>query len=183
MRCFIAIEFDDETRKFLVNIQDKLKTTEITGNYSRPDNLHLTIRFLGEVDQYLFKAIKDAMKRVALRHKSFDLNINSIGKFDKGNKSIVWAGLERSQDLVELYNDMDEELRAIMPALNKEKYSPHITLIREAGPKDKVSRFISDMGDNNHRFTVSGISLMESTRINGQLTYVRKAYETIKPNE
>lgn len=183
MRCFIAIEFDDETKKFLVNIQDKLKSYEITGNYSRPENLHLTIRFLGVVDQYLFKAVKDAMKRVALRHNSFDLNINSIGKFDKGNKSIVWAGLESSPALLKLYNDMDEELRAMMPALNKEKYSPHITLIREAGPKDKVSSFISDMGDNNHRFTVSGISLMESTRINGQLTYIRKAYETIKPNE
>lgn len=183
MRSFIAIEFDDETRKFLLNIQDKFRKAGINGNYSRPENLHLTIRFLGEVDDDLLKSIKTAIKNVASRHSVFSLSIDSAGKFDKGSKSIVWAGLTGSRELFDLYSDMDKELRIIMSGLTKEKYSPHITLIREAHPREDIIKAIQDLEKTGHKFTVSGISLMESTRIDGRLTYIRRDFAPMKPNE
>jgi len=177
MRCFIAIEFDENTRNFLSKLQEELKNKGVQGNYTRFENLHLTIKFLGEIDMSVFHDICDLIKKVSLKHRRFVLELDKLGKFDKGNKSIVWAGISENKYLVSLFNDIESGIEAIMPIKKENRYTPHITLVREAVLKpDSIG---TDMHDKlGYSFEVPGISLMESTRINGKLTYIRRAFES-----
>ncbi|NLM73602.1 MAG: RNA 2',3'-cyclic phosphodiesterase [Clostridiaceae bacterium] len=180
MRSFIAIELDNNTREFLCNIQRDLESHGIHGNYSRPENLHLTLKFLGEINEFTFKKIAEIIKKVADNNKSFILSLNSVGKFNKGNRSIVWAGLERNEFLFKIYQELQSELERILPDIEKKAYSPHITLIREARPYKEVSDFIDKYKVPGHKFPAEGISLMESTRIEGKLTYIRRDFAPFK---
>ncbi len=177
MRCFIAIELDEETRNILAKVQEKLKGKDVKGKYTRIDNLHLTLKFLGEIDESAYFAICNLIKKVSVNHKLFVLKLDRLGKFDKGSKKIVWAGLSYNKNLVSLYNDIESGLEKIMTIKKENYYTPHITLIREATlSSNKIDDEIYD--SIRHSFRVNGISLMESTRVEGKLTYVRRAYES-----
>ena len=58
MRAFLAIELDDKTRQLLRDIQEKLKEAGVRGNYSLPDNLHLTVKFLSEINEAQVKKVR-----------------------------------------------------------------------------------------------------------------------------
>jgi len=177
MRCFIAIEFDENTRNFLAKIQEELKSKGILGNYTRVENLHLTIKFLGEIDLSVFNGICEMIKKVSFKHKKFVLELDKLGKFDKGNKKIVWAGISENKYLLSLFNDIECGLETIMPIKKENRYTPHITLVREAVLRPDSSCF--DIHEKlGYSFEAPGISLMESTRINGKLTYIRRAFES-----
>ena len=89
---------------------------------------------------------------------------------------IIWSGLDYSENLLKVYNELQTELENILPNIEKREYSPHITLVREAGYSEDTLDFLSSIR-LDHQFRASGISLMESTRIDGKLTYIRRAFE------
>ena len=176
MRAFLAIEPDDGTRRFLGEIQRQLKQTGVTGHYSFPENLHLTVRFLGEINDGQFGELKKMIKEAARLNNKFVLNIDTIGKFGKGNKMILWAGMNENNSLSKLYDDIEFKLDAMMN-LRKENYFPHITLVREAVSPIGFSDIRSRVGKVEYDFPVPGLSLMESTRVNGRLAYIRRSFE------
>lgn len=178
MRCFIAIELDDQTRNILANIQEKLKGKDIKGKYTRIDNLHLTLKFLGEIDRSVYFDIRNLIKKVSVNRKLFVLELDRLGKFDKGSKKIVWAGLLDNKNLINLFRDIESELEEIMLLKKDNYYIPHITLIREATLIWNDISNIEIQEKLGHPFKASGISLMESTRVDGKLTYVRRAFES-----
>ncbi len=181
MRGFLALELNDETRQILAGIQNRLREEGVRGNFSIPENLHLTIKFLGEIDVIQVKKIRSMIKNVTELHHSFVLTLNFFGKFEKGNKLILWAGLKRNELLHKLYSDVETKLGSIVPGLDEKSYSPHITLVREAVSDKVFSELQKNLGKVDHSFPVSGLSLMESTRKDGRLAYIRQAYETFKP--
>ncbi|NLL68322.1 MAG: RNA 2',3'-cyclic phosphodiesterase [Clostridiaceae bacterium] len=175
MRCFIAIELDNKTRNILTDVQKDLVEQGMKGKLTHGENLHLTLKFLGEIDESIYNEICKVIKKVAIRHQVFVLSLDNIGKFDKGNKKIVWAGLSENKNLLSLFRDIESELEGIMPIKKENYYIPHITLAREATLPHKEK--IDTHEKLGHSFDVLGISLMESTRINGKLTYIRRVYE------
>jgi len=176
MRSFIAVELDNATKNILSDIQSKLKKQAIGGNYSHPENLHLTLKFLGEINMQVFCEVSRIIKKVAHSNKSFVLKLNGLGIFNRGRKMIIWSGLDYSENLLKVYNELQTELENILPNIEKREYSPHITLVREAGYSEDTLDFLSSIR-LDHQFRASGISLMESTRIDGKLTYIRRAFE------
>lgn len=180
MRSFYAIELDDKTRSLLSGIQNKLKGEGVTGNYSFPENLHLTIKFLGEINDRQFIQARDLLQHVVQKFKPFVLSLQTLGKFSKGSKHILWAGLEHEEQLFALNREVETGLKAFLPGIVDGKFSPHITLVREATFNRQIdfSTVLND--ETGHSFSVQGLSLMESTRVNGRLTYIRRAYEPFK---
>lgn len=180
MRAFLALELDHGTRRLLTDIQSRLEKEGVRGNFSSPENLHLTLKFLGEIDTAQIQKIRSMIKNVAELHHSFVLTLNYFGKFDKGKKMILWAGMKHNEQLFKLYDDNETRLGFIMPGLEEKSYSPHITLVREAVTDKKFYEIQKGLGTINHTFPALGLSLMESTRKDGRLTYVRCAYEAFK---
>ena len=177
MRCFIAIEFDENTRNTLASIQNELKNQGVQGNYTRIENLHLTLKFLGEIDMPTYFELCNLLKKFSRNHELFVLELGKLGKFDKGNKKIVWTGLLGNKHLMSLFRDIESGLEDIIPIKKESRYIPHITLIREAVLNSNDISGIEKHHKLGYSFKAPGISLMESTRVNGRLTYVRRAYE------
>jgi len=172
MRLFYAVEFDEKTRDALMSWQSILKSNAVKANFTFRENLHLTLRFMGEMTDEDFHALKRIQDLVAERHDAFDLEIAGIGSFGRGSKSIVWAGLKRNDKLLQLQQDLEKEITAGGFTPENRPYKPHITLAREYVPNGDLNRIIKEIGTVRHKFEVKSISLMESTRINGKLTYL-----------
>jgi 2'-5' RNA ligase len=129
MRLFIAVNFNDETRARLLALRDKLRSLSKRGNFSAPENLHLTLVFLGECDVKQAAVVKAIMN--AVKFEPFGITINNIGMFKRGATDIWWAGAEISEPLINLQRDLTNRLTDAGFTLDKRKYSPHITLGRE----------------------------------------------------
>lgn len=172
MRLFYAVEFDENTKNTLVAKQSILKVNAVKANFTREENLHLTLRFMGEVSDADYKILKRIQDLVSKRHSSFDLEISEMGIFERGHKSIVWAGIKENKNLINLQQDLEKEI--VLNGFEGENrlYKPHITLAREFVPKGNINKIIKEIGAVQHKFEVKSISLMESTRINGRLIYL-----------
>ena len=165
MRLFVAINFNDETRTKLIALRDELRRKAERGRFSAPENIHLTLVFLGECDSEQTAKAKAAMDAVTL--EPLAVTIDRLGRFRRDGGDIWWAGIYESEPLLKLYHDLTDELTASGFELEKRKYSPHVTLGREVVTKVKEPpREIEPFSE-----TVSVIELMKSERISGKLTY------------
>ena len=163
MRLFIAINFAEETKARLLALRDALRAQSARGNFSLPENLHLTLVFLGECDARQCTAAQKAMAAVAFA--PMEIAINHVGRFRRDGGDIWWTGVREIPALMALQQDLTERLLAAGFALERRKYSPHITLGREV-VTDAAPWKPEPFGE-----TISRIDLMKSERIQGKLTY------------
>ena len=163
MRLFIAIDFATDMRNRLNALCDELRSRSGRGRFSLPENLHLTLAFLGECGDKQAAAARAAMDAVVF--DSFDLVVERIGRFKRNGGDIWWAGVQESKALMELQQKLTSGLCLNGFTLEKRKFSPHITLGREV-KTDAMPHPIELFGE-----TVSRIDLMKSESINGKLTY------------
>ena len=163
MRLFIAVNFNTDTRSRLLALCDELRSRSERGRFTVPENLHLTLAFLGECDVSQATLAKNAM--TALLFEPFDVRIDRVGRFKRYGGDIWWAGVCENKALLELQRDLADKLTYAGFNIDKRKYSPHITLGREIVTKT-VPWEVEPFGE-----TVSSIELMKSERIGGKLTY------------
>ncbi len=158
MRLFIAIRLSDEMKKALVACMHDLKKQGVEGNYVPAQNLHMTLAFLGEYDDPA--KVKDVIRKVPL--PEFRLSLSEKGNF--GN--ILWAGVKGNQKLKTYVKDLRAALAEEGIPFDREKFVPHITLIRKVSAKKPYQVHLpkADM-------TVKKASLMRSEQKNGKMVY------------
>jgi 2'-5' RNA ligase len=163
MRLFFAINFNEKTKSRLIELLDELRARSKMGNFSTPENMHLTLSFLGECGKEQTEAAKEAMKSVVFN--DFTLSVERIGRFKRDGGDIWWAGANEGKDLIALQKELSDKLRSLGFKLDDRRYSPHITLGREV-VSDAAPWRIETFSEK-----VCSIDLMESERINGKLRY------------
>ena len=163
MRLFIAINLNEETKNKLLSLCDELRNSSVQGKFSLPENLHLTLAFLGECDNKQTADIKAVMDSTVFQQ--FELIMDCIGRFKRNGGDLWWAGVRSNVILLELQRTLTTGLCQKGFALDQRKYSPHITLGREV-TTDMNPRQIPQFAE-----TVLSIDLMKSERIKGILTY------------
>ena len=139
MRCFIAIDIDEEIRRALDGLQRKLrdgidvKRGDI--NWVNPDNIHLTLKFLGEIKDEKSAEICNIVKTAAGGHKSFELDIESVGHFGGRSPRVLWVGMGKGQEeLLELQKDIEESLALAGWPKETREFAGHLTLCRIRHP-------------------------------------------------
>ncbi|MBQ2879337.1 MAG: RNA 2',3'-cyclic phosphodiesterase [Anaerotignum sp.] len=172
MRTFIAIELEDEVKDHLAEAQAKAQELCRRGNYTPRENFHLTLHFLGEVEEDDLEYLQDAMYETARRNRPFTLTLDKIGFFPRGNKGIMWAGLERSTHLQRLFSTLEKSLEQQGFARERKGLSPHITLGREVEPHRSFMDVQKSVRVEPMKIAVRSISLMESVRKGPKLVYV-----------
>ncbi|MBS4960184.1 MAG: RNA 2',3'-cyclic phosphodiesterase [Clostridiales bacterium] len=171
MRVFIAIELDSSVKEMLTGLQSRVKGWASRGNFVLSENFHITLRFLGEVDQSDIPSISEAVAFTAVKERRFPLTISRLGSFSRGETSIVWAGLEESRPLVHLFKSLENALEQQGFSRDKKGLSPHITLGREVALYGKPQKVLSNIPMEKKTFEVSQISLMSSIRQGPKMVY------------
>ncbi|MBX6369791.1 MAG: RNA 2',3'-cyclic phosphodiesterase [Rhodospirillales bacterium] len=112
----------------------KLRLSTLTGGlpgakWVDTGNLHLTLRFIGEVDEGLATDIDEALLQI--RAHAFELELAGVGQFGAGEKTrSLWVGVERNERLLQLHDKVEHALTRVGIAPEMRKYSPHVTLAR-----------------------------------------------------
>ena len=152
MRLFIASRFDDNILDALSDYQDDLRALGIEGNYTRRENLHITLAFIGEYSTP--DAVLDAMESVDF--EAVNVHLNGIGAF----RDLFWVGIEDNPALVEYVKHLRRELASRGIPYDRKRFSPHITLVR----KFKNSHGVALPEAVIPQSRISRISLMRSDR-------------------
>ena len=158
MRLFIAFGISREAKDELVKARKKLAYSRL--NYAR--ELHLTLKFLGEVKEEKIADIKEKLGKI--KFSSFEAYIQNIGFFPpEGDIRVVWAGIEPKEKIIELQKKVEDSLKGLFTEDNR--FLPHITLARVKTIENK--KFFKDSLANikldKVKFRVDGFRLMKST--------------------
>ena len=163
MRLFFAVNFSEREKDAIMLKVSALKKICPRGNFSRRDNLHVTLAFLGEVPRERLDDVIDAAKSV--KFSPFEISVGGAGNFG----SVVWLGVGGNE-----LSPLAAAVRAACAAhginFDAKPFSPHLTICREASFSGGSSPL--SLGDTTlFSKRVESFELMESTRIDGVLTY------------
>ncbi len=123
-RLFVAIRPPESIRDLLIDVMDEAPTLGWVGD----DNLHLTLRFIGEVERPVANQIADALAQI--RFRIFDLRISGVGRFDRRSGGALWAGVDPRQPVAELAAKVDRACVSAGLEPERRAFHPHITLAR-----------------------------------------------------
>ena len=158
--------FDDATKKKLYDCAMKLKTMSYNGNFTRFENFHLTLNFIGETNRV--SDIKGVMDTLVF--DSFSLRINKFGCFKRDSGDIYWLGAQDNKTLNSLYQQLNEGLSKKGFKTENRAFKPHLTLGREVNLKESFDRKIFSEIDFTSS-VIKSVFLMKSERVNGKLVY------------
>ena len=173
MRLFVAIALPNSVADGLLMLQGGIPGAR----WSTREQLHLTLRFIGEVDGRDAAAIDDAL--AAIRSPRFALELKGVGEFGGRNPRALWAGVRDEGPVVHLQRKIESAVQRAGIAAEERKFSPHITLARLRGaPRDRVITFLSAHAlYASGPFEVNGFILYSSTLTpNGSLYRPERSY-------
>lgn len=170
MRIFIAIELDNNIKSHFSDVSKRLMPYFAKARYTRSENYHITLKFIGDVGRTEFEKVVSAVKKTALKTDGFIIRTSGIGSFRKRNRYIFYYSVESSPKLQELYSILYRELNITEIETEGGKYTPHITLAREVFLDEEYP----DIKFESKIIKADAISVMESTIINGKLTYIQR---------
>lgn len=135
MRCFIAIDIDEDIREGLAKLQDELrgKADIRKGDvkWVDPNVMHLTLKFLGEIKPEQSVDVCKAAEEVAGRHSSFELEVRQVGHFGGSSARVLWVGAGQDcSPLAQLHADLEQQLELEGWPREGRGFSAHLTLCR-----------------------------------------------------
>ena len=142
MRLFVAIDLPETVKDHLSTICCGLPGAR----WVPPEQMHLTLRFIGEVDGGLLRDICEEL--AVIQGEIFSLQLEGVGFFPpRGKPRVLWVGLHKVEALLQLRNRIESRLVALGLEAEGKKFSPHITLARlKNTPPAKVGRFLENYG-------------------------------------
>jgi RNA 2',3'-cyclic 3'-phosphodiesterase len=131
-RCFIAVPVGPPASSVIGRLLGKLGTSVPDVKWTRFDQLHLTIKFLGELDNRDLLKVGEELRRACAETEPFSISLSGIGTFPKNKPAkVVWAGVQEGSAILEsLYLQLDQGLSAIGLPKEGKMYKPHLTLGR-----------------------------------------------------
>ena len=157
-RLFVAILPPEPIRDLLIDAMDE--TSDF--RWQSDEQLHLTLRFIGEVDRPIGDDLADALGRI--RSDRFQVRISGVGRFEQRNAGAVWAGVEPMQPLAALAAKVERTCQSVGLEPERRAFHPHITLARWKGRRMReVERFLERRGGlTSEPFDVDNFALFES---------------------
>lgn len=172
MRIFTCIELPKEVKHSLLSIYPQLAKL-VEGNFIEETNLHITLNFLGEVDNV--DKVISACKLI--KDSSFDAEITGVGAFPSNKyPKVIWAGISKGcSNLQNIQKNLCEAFH-FLDYKEDHNFTPHITLVRVKSVKSKLDRFLLDNSRTLFgKFKVDKFTLMKSV-----LTPNRPKYSVVE---
>ena len=179
VRAFIAIELDPAILETLGSLQARVRqdVPPKLVRWTRPAGMHLTLKFLDEVPASQIEAIAEAMQGACAAHVPFSFALGGMGCFPNVRRPrVVWVGIdEPSGALSRLQGDVDRAMRPLGFALEKRRFSPHLTLGRvkgrDRGALEALGEYVSRAKVKVGGMEVTAVHLMRSDLLPGGAVY------------
>lgn len=170
VRCFIAIELPDEIKRGLRELQAQLKAgSQAPVKWVEPENIHLTLKFLGNVAAGRIDEIAKAMTEAVRGTPPFSLEVKELGVFPNPRRvQIVWVGVSGEVErLSRLQQRIESGLRILGFAPENRRFTPHLTLARlrdHATPqeRERLGQLVAETEFAAGSFTVNSVKLIKS---------------------
>ena len=174
MRLFIAVNFCEKIKNEILRVQENLRSRSLRGNFSRPENFHLTLAFLGETPEEKIPVIFDIINKVKMQ--PFKIYFNHTGCFTRSRKELWYIGAKPNCPGLPLLKAIHEQfLDSLLQAgcsVDERPFRAHITLGREI---KCLQPAVLDKPDI--LVDIDRISLMRSENVRGKLIYTEIASE------
>lgn len=160
MRCFIALEMPREAINHIRGTQKLIEKQNIfTGKFTELENLHLTLKFLGEIEEGKVEEVKKRLKEI--KFNEFEAGLGEIGVFSKKFIKIVWIKLN-GKEVFNLQKEVDEKLKELFE--KEKRFMSHITIARVKNVPDKKRflEYIKNLKIKKLKFKVDRFFLMKS---------------------
>ena len=183
LRLFVAIDLPEDVRESLGRLQTDLRRHDLSGlRWTRPEGVHLTLKFLGETPATSLAAIEGALARAVRGVPSFRLALGAPGTFgNRRGPRVLWVDVEGElQPLQQLQAAVERELAAAGFAPEERGFSPHLTLARVPQPPrpglaERVARALEAVAAPRGEFEATELVLMRSSLQPGGAVYSRVA--------
>lgn len=157
-RLFVAIRPPEQIRDLLIDAMDD--TADF--RWQNEEQLHITLRFVGEVDRPVAEDLANALMRV--RAERFSIRVRGVGRFEQRSSGTLWAGVEPKEPLAALATKVERACQNVGLEPERRAFHPHITLARWKGRR---TREVADFLDRTRRlvsepFEVDAFILFES---------------------
>ncbi len=167
MRCFIAIDLPEAIKESIGNLIKELRQAPEDVKWVAPENMHLTLKFLGEVEEKRIGEIKRRLALLCERHRTFSLSLRGTGAFP-GLKypRVLWVGIDAPEELTHIFQDIEASLSEMGFEKETRRFSPHLTLgrVRDARTIDLTIKGLSTFKESFFgTIEVHDIVLMQST--------------------
>lgn len=168
IRAFIAVEIDPPNKQKLSELISLLKKTDTDVKWVNENQMHLTLKFLGDIEETKVGGVSRALESIIKDFKKFTISFSKIGAFPNINKPrVIWIGIDEGKDTLKLLADkIDSELGKIGFEKEKREFKSHLTLGRVRSIKN-----ISELADliqktdfqSQDKIKISSLILFQST--------------------
>ena len=166
LRCFIAIDIAAQTRNELRELIGILKQCGGDIKWVIPENVHVTLKFLGDTAEEMLPKISASLSAVISSYKPFSVKVHGTGVFpNRRNPRVVWVGLEDSEILKSVNGDIENAMSAFGYEKDDREFRPHLTIGRVSSRRGMIS-VINQLDNFREKdfgeLLVDGIKLMKS---------------------
>lgn len=179
MRIFIGIKLDDAVLDSIEKFLKPFKKIASPLKWTTRENLHVTLKFIGEVPTEKYKQIEALLAEADFNTGAIDLNITGCGKFGRGpDLNIFWVGLEKNNKLEEMFNRIENTLKKAGIPKEDRQFKPHITVARNKKTFNFKSFF--ELIEQNSSRLITGTTVTRFQLFESRLTPEGPIYTILK---
>jgi 2'-5' RNA ligase len=177
-RAFISVDIGAQPS--LIDLENILRNTGVNLKLVEPANIHLTLRFLGELDEQLITPITSVMTDCVKTIKPFKILLNGVGAFPSIKyMKVIWVGVQNAEELINIANNLNSKLDKLGISRADHSFSPHVTVARVKGVSGGKERLISVLSRyREHNFGSIDVDCIRLKR--SVLTPKGPEYSTVK---
>jgi 2'-5' RNA ligase len=172
IRLFVALEIPEEIKTKISEYKSEVINNNSELHWETPDKFHLTLKFLGDVEDELLKPVSGALEFLT-NYERIECKLTRFGFFFKqGVPKILWIGLWADKILFEIIEQLNRELIKFSIPFEERKFKPHLTLLRikDKFPEQWVTKF-KNFNIPETIFTAGNILLIQSELLPGSSKY------------
>lgn len=147
LRLFLAIDIPSHARETVVSIQNRFKTLGLNASWVQPENIHLTLKFLGDTPSELVTDIRKGVSEAVKPYPAFKIALDGVSVFQNLEKPrVLWIGLKDPYNYLKILQEkIDDKIGQLGFSRENKKFIPHLTLARIKHTKGKIRERFEDL--------------------------------------